>query len=100
MSEEVEFIHLILAETELAMRERLRSVGVDLPHLLVAAGPSGNTLILGTMDAELLKKVCSDLIERADQELQRRSAHRVLPCDATALLNAPVAAGAEAAVRK
>ena len=74
MPDEIEAIHKLLSDIELTMRERLKEIGVDLPHLLVATGPSGNTLILGEMDAEMLKRVCADLGERADQELRRRSA--------------------------
>lgn len=74
MPKEIEAIHQLLSEIELTMRERLKVIGVDLPHLLVATSPSGDTLILGEMDAEALKIVCADLGERADQELRRRSA--------------------------
>jgi hypothetical protein len=74
MSKDVEAIHKLLSEIELTMRERLKDIGVDLPHLLVAAGPSGNTLVVGVMDAETLKRLSADLGERADQELRRRSA--------------------------
>lgn len=76
---ETEALHAILTEIELAMRERLREVGIDLPHLLVATGPLGNTLVLGAMDASALKRVCSDLAERAEQELMRRHEDEVPP---------------------
>jgi len=74
MPDEIEAIHKLLSDIELTMRERLKEIGVDLSHLLVATGPSGNTLILGEMDTEILKRVCADLSERVDQELRRRSA--------------------------
>lgn len=76
---ETDVLHAILTEIELTMRERLKEVGIDLPHLLVATGPSGNTLVLGAMDANTLKRVCSDLAERAELELRKRSADEVPP---------------------
>lgn len=100
MPDEIESVHMILVEVELAMRERLRNIGVDLPHLLIAAGPSGNTLVLGKMNADLLKSVCSDLSERADRDLRQRCASGVMPGDRTTVLNTPSYAAAGAAVRK
>ena len=90
MPEEIEAIHQLLSEIELTMRERLKVLGVDLPHLLVATGPSGNTLIRGEMDADILKRVCAVLGERADLELRRRSADDLLmPERCTDLNDAP-----------
>lgn len=74
MTDEIDAIHQLLSDIELTMRERLKEIGVDLPHLLVATCPSGNILVLGELDAETLKRVCADLGERADQELRRKSA--------------------------
>jgi hypothetical protein len=79
MPQEIENLHKLLSEIELTLRERLKEIGVDLPHLLVVTGPSGDTLILGQMDSEMLKRVCADLGESADQELRRRSVEDSLP---------------------
>lgn len=94
MPDEFDAIHILLSDIELTMRERLKKIGVDLPHLLVATGPSGNTLILGEMDAETLKRVCADLGERADQELRRKSADDSLtPERCTNLRDEPIVDG-------
>ena len=72
MPPQIDAIHAILAEIELTMRERLKSIGVDLPHIVVASDCTGNTLVLGDIDPVSLKKMAEELTKRADHELRRK----------------------------
>jgi hypothetical protein len=72
MPEQIDFIHEILTEIELTMRERLKDIGVDLPHIVVASDSTGNALVLGDIDPVSLKKMAEELIKRADQDLRRK----------------------------
>jgi len=84
MPEQIDFIHEILAEIELSMRERLKHIGVDLPHIVVALDSTGNTLVLGEIDPVSLKRISEELAKRANQDLRWKDVGDPAACSSVA----------------
>lgn len=78
MIERVDAIHKILADVEIMLRERLREMGAELPHILAAIGPQGNIIVLGEIDPVTLQKMARELAEYAEEAVRRRHASESL----------------------
>lgn len=69
MTEQIDALIKIIADSDRRLRKRLQSIGPELPHLLVVLAPSGVPLVRGNMDPAALRALAQHLDDLAAEGL-------------------------------
>ena len=66
MTNAVRTVEKVLTEADVLIRFRLKEVGLDLPHLVIAATPDGE-VVRSNVDPDVLRSFSEDLKNIADE---------------------------------
>ncbi|GEP61206.1 hypothetical protein [Reyranella soli] len=67
MTNAVRTVEKVLTEADVLIRFRLKEVGLDLPHLVIAATPDGEVVLRSNVDPDVLRSFSEDLKNIADE---------------------------------
>ena len=73
MADVVQTLESILAEADVLVRLRLKEIGLEVPHLVVAVTPDGEVVLRSNVSPDVLRSFGEDLKNIAD-ELDRSGA--------------------------
>lgn len=73
MTDQLQAIEAVLSDIDESLRKRLRVIGVDLAHIVVAIAPDGSAIVRGNVDPMGLRAVAEDLANLAEETMQQPS---------------------------
>lgn len=73
VNDQIDSIEAVLIEVDQDLRKRLMEIGVGLPYLMLAIGPSGSGVLRGNFNLALVRELIEEL-ERLATETERRRA--------------------------
>lgn len=60
-------IEKVLAEADAIIRVRLKEMGIEVPHLVIAATPEGEVVLRSNISADVMRSFGEDLQKIADE---------------------------------
>jgi hypothetical protein len=67
MSDGVQTLEKVLAEADALVRLRLKEMGLEVPHLVIAVTPDGEVVLRSNVSADVLRSFGEDLKNIADE---------------------------------
>ena len=67
MADVVRTLQNVLAEADVLVRLRLKEIGVEVPHLVVAVTPDGEVVLRSNVSPDVLRSLGEDLKNIADE---------------------------------
>jgi hypothetical protein len=67
MADVVRTLESIIAEADVLVRLRLKEIGLDVPHLVVAVTPDGEDVLRSNVNPDVLRSFGEDLKNIADE---------------------------------
>jgi hypothetical protein len=67
MADVVRTLENVLAEADVLVRLRLKEIGLEVPHLVVAVTPDGEVVLRSNVSPDLLRSLGEDLKNIADE---------------------------------
>ena len=67
MADVVRTLESILAEADVLVRLRLKEIGLEVPHLVVAVTPDGEVVLRSNVSPDVLRSFGEDLKNIADE---------------------------------
>ena len=67
MADVVRTLENVLAEADVLVRLRLKEIGLEVPHLVVAVTPDGEVVLRSNVSPDVLRSLGEDLKNIADE---------------------------------
>ena len=67
MADVVRTLESVLAEADVLLRLRLKEIGLEVPHLVIAVTPDGEVVLRSNVSSDVLRSFGQDLIDVADE---------------------------------
>ena len=67
MADVVRTLENVLAEADVLVRLRLKDIGLEVPHLVVAVTPDGEVVLRSNVSPDVLRSLGEDLKNIADE---------------------------------
>jgi hypothetical protein len=67
MADAVRTLEKVLAEADALVRLRLREIGLEVSHLVIAVTPDGEVVVRSNLSPDVLRSFGQDLINVADE---------------------------------
>ena len=67
MADVVQTLEKVLAEADVLVRLRLKEIGLEVPHLVIAVTPDGEVVLRSNVSSDVLRSFGQDLIDVADE---------------------------------
>ena len=67
MADVVRTLENVLAEADVLLRLRLKDIGLEVPHLVVAVTPDGEVVLRSNVSPDVLRSLGEDLKNIADE---------------------------------
>jgi hypothetical protein len=67
MADVVRTLENVLAEADVLVRLRLKEIGLEVPHLIVAVTPDGEVVLRSNVSPDVLRSFSEDLKNIADE---------------------------------
>jgi hypothetical protein len=67
MADVVRTLESVLAEADVLVRLRLKDIGLEVPHLVVAVTPDGEVVLRSNVSPDVLRSLGEDLKNIADE---------------------------------
>ena len=67
MADVVRTLENVLAEADVLVRLRLKEIGLEVPHLVVAVTPDGEVVLRSNVSPDVLRSLGDDLKNIADE---------------------------------
>ena len=67
MADVVRTLENVLAEADVLVRLRLKKIGLEVPHLVVAVTPDGEVVLRSNVSPDVLRSLGEDLKNIADE---------------------------------
>ena len=67
MADVVRTLESVLAEADVLVRLRLKEIGLEVPHLVVAVTPDGEVVLRSNVSLDVLRSLGEDLKNIADE---------------------------------
>ena len=67
MADVVRTLEKVLAEADVLVRLRLKEIGLEVPHLVVAVTPDGQVVLRSNVSPDVLRSLGEDLKNIADE---------------------------------
>jgi hypothetical protein len=67
MADVVRTLESVLAEADVLLRLRLKEIGLEVPHLVIAVTPDGEVVLRSNVSSDVLRSFGQDLINVADE---------------------------------
>jgi hypothetical protein len=67
MADGVRTLEKVLAEADALVRLRLKEMGLEVPHLVVAVTPDGEVVLRSNVSPDVLRSFGEDLVNVADE---------------------------------
>ena len=78
MAHSIRSLEKVLAEVDAVIRVRLKEIGLQAPHLVIAVTPDGEVVLRSNVSPDVLRSFGEDLKNIADElEAEQASKHRI-----------------------
>ena len=67
MADAIKPLEQVLAEADVVIRVRLKEIGLEVPHLVIAATPNGEVVLRSNVSPDVLRSFGEDLKNIADE---------------------------------
>ena len=67
MADAIKPLEHVLAEADAVIRVRLKEIGLEVPHLVIAVTPDGEVVLRSNVSPDMLRSFGEDLINVADE---------------------------------
>jgi hypothetical protein len=67
MTDPFRILEKVLAEADVLVRLRLKEIGLEVPHLIIAVTPDGVVVLRSNVSSDVLRSFGQDLINVADE---------------------------------
>ena len=67
MPDSVRTLEKVLAEADALVRLRLKEIGLEVPHLVIAVTPDGEVVLRSNVSPDVLRSFGQDLLSVADE---------------------------------
>ena len=67
MTDAIRPLEKVLAEADALIRVRLKEIGLEVPHLVIAVTPSGEVILRSNISPDVLRSFGEDLKNIADE---------------------------------
>jgi len=67
MADVVRTLENVLAQADVLVRLRLKEIGLEVPHLVVAVTPDGDVVLRSNVSSDVLRSLGEDLKNIADE---------------------------------
>ena len=67
MTDAIPILEKVLAEADAVIRVRLKEIGLEVPHLVIAVTPDGEVVLRSNVSPDMLRSFGEDLMNIADE---------------------------------